>query len=188
MKVLAALLAVLAMGCAAAALWYWEPWSSDGDAPAELAEQAEDPEGDYTGSACRRLAGVAAKLAEDDPPAGPYLRDLGRAAAGIRSGSRGIGDLARGGRNTLPGRGFLARFDDGTDGQARHFAGIATATAIGGATATRAISIFVRDDPAGSADGRLTDAAIAFANGLLAGELEPRVAPRWILDNLCRRR
>ncbi|MGZ5354782.1 MAG: hypothetical protein ACXWE8_00315 [Solirubrobacterales bacterium] len=188
MRILAALLVLGAIAAGAAALWYFEPWSGSEDSPAEIAQEAEDPAGDYSGSACRRMAGVAAKLAEGDQGASAFLRGLGRAAAGIRPGSRAYGDLARGGRNTLPGRGFLARYDDGTAGQARHFAGIATATALGGGAATRVISIFVRDDPAGSPDGRLTDAAIAFANETLTGELEPEDGPRWLLGNLCRRR
>ena len=188
MKIIAALLAVAALGLGAAALWYWEPWADDGSSPAELAEEVEDPAGDYSGSACRRLAGVTAKLAEDDPAPVPYLIAVGRAGAGIRPGSRAFADLARGGRNTIPGRGFLARFDDGTAGQVRHFSGIVAATAIGGGAATRLISVFVRDDPEDSPDGRLTDAAIAFADSVVQGELEPGQASRWVLDNLCRRR
>jgi hypothetical protein len=187
-RILAALLALAVLAAAAAALWYWEPWSGSDDSPADIAAEAEDPAGDFSGSACRRMAGAAAKLAEGDPGAGAFLRELGRSAAGIRPGSRAYGDLARGGRNTLPGRGFLARYDDGSSGQARHFAGIATATALGGGAATRLVSIFVRDDAANSPDGRLTDAAIAFANAVLSGELAPALAPRYLLDNLCRRR
>lgn len=188
MRFLAALLALGAIAAGAAALTYWEPWSEgDGGDASGVAAQARDLGSEFGGSACRRLAGVAAKLAEGGGSPVAFLRELGRAAAGIRPGSRAYRDLARGGRNVLPGRGFLARYDDGTAGQARHFAGIATATALGGGAATRVISIFVRDDPAGSPDGRLTDAAIVFANAVLAGGLVLEQTPRWLLDNLCRR-
>jgi hypothetical protein len=133
------------------------------------------------------MAGVAAAVAEESPSSLVLLSELGRRVAGIRPPPRALGDLARGGRDLLPGRGFRARYDDGSAGQARHFAGIAVATTIvGGAIPTRLISERLRDDPRGSADGQLTEAGIEFATGLRSGELTPAEAPSWILDNVCR--
>jgi len=182
-KVAAAILLALLVLVGGAVAWLWAPWD-EGGAPVELDALAEE----FRGSSCRRLAGVAAGLAEDDPSPVAFLRELGRRAAGIRPPPRGLGDLARGGRDLIPGRGFLARFDDGSSGQARHFAGIAVARSFGSAENVRRISIDLRRDPADSADGRLTDEGIEFANGLLDGELEVAEAPDWILDRLCRRR
>ncbi|MGH2923415.1 MAG: hypothetical protein ACRDKH_05230, partial [Solirubrobacterales bacterium] len=87
----------------------------------------------------------------------------------------------------IPGRGFLARFDDGSAGQARHYAGIAVARRFGDAANVRRISIDLRRDPADSPDGRLTDEAIGFANGILGGEIAVSEAPEWMLEHLCRR-
>ena len=182
MKIAAVLTAVLAILIVGAALWYFEPWEGERSVdPSELDEE-------YRGSACRQVAGIAAKLAETDPSPLVFLRELGQRVAGIRPPPRAFGDLARGGRNRVPGRGFLARFDDGTLGQARHFAGIAAATSFGGAASTRLISIFVRDDPEDSPDGRLTDEGIVFATEVLTGDLEIAESPGWLLDHLCRRR
>ena len=182
MKIAAALAAVLAVAIAGAALWYFEPWEGDRE-QIELSELDQE----FRGSACRQVAGLAARLAEQDPPPLVFLRDLGRQVAGIRPPPRAYGDLARGGRNRIPGKGCLAKFDDGTIGQARHFAGIAAATTFGGGISTRWISIFVRDDPADSPDGRLTDEGILFAREVLTGELELAEAPEWLLEHLCRR-
>lgn len=184
MRILAALLAVLAIAAAGAAVWYVDPFSDDG-------EQLElgDLQGELGGSACRRVAGFAAKLAERDPAQLAFLRDFGRQVAGIRPPPRGYGDLARGGSNRVAGRGFLAKFDDGSQGQAGHFAGIAVATTfVGGSSPTRWISEHLRDDPGNTADGRLTDEGIVFATAVLKGELPLDETPQWLLDNLCRRR
>ncbi len=183
MKVLAAVLVALALLGAAAVAWLWAPWDDDGDGSVELDALAEG----FQGSGCRRLAGVAASLAESEPEPVAYLRALGREAAGIRPPPRAFGDLARGGRDRIPGKGFLARFDDGSAGQARHFAGIAVAVSFGDSANVRRISIDLRRDPADSPDGRLTDEAIEFANGVLGGEIEVPEAPDWLLDRLCRR-
>ncbi len=182
MKIAAALAAVLAIAVGGAALWYFEPWEGEGS-QIELGELDEE----FRGSACRQVAGLAARLAKEDPPPPAFLRDLGRQVAGIRPPPRAYGDLVRGGRNRIPGRGFLARFDDGTIGQARHFAGIAAATTFGGGISTRWISIFVRDDAENSPDGRLTDEGIVFATEVLTGGLELEETPQWLLDHLCRR-
>lgn len=183
MRIVAALLAVLAIAAAGAVIWYVDPFSGD-SGQIELS----DLDADYSGSACRRVAGIAAKLAERDSAALPFLRDFGRQLAGIRPPPRGYGDLARGGSNRVVGRGFLARFDDGSQGQARHFAGIAVATTfVGGASPTRWISEHLRADPGNSADGRLTEEGIAFATAVLKGDLPLGETPGWLLDHLCRR-
>jgi hypothetical protein len=143
----------------------------------------EDTEAD---TACERLAIVAAGLGlqTDDP--NELLRKLGRRAAGIHDPPRAFVDLARGGQDLIPGAGFRNRYNDRTAGQARHFAGIAVATTYGSESQTRLISIFVRRDPANSADGRLTDAALEFARLLRRGELQTEDAGDWILAEVCR--
>ena len=114
MKVFAGLLAGLAILGAGAALWFFEPWAEDGDGDAiDTADLSEE----FSGSACRRMAGLAAKLAERDQDEADFLRAFGLRAAGIRPPPRAYGDLARGGRNLIAGKGFLARFDDGSAGQ-----------------------------------------------------------------------
>lgn len=95
-------------------------------------------------------------------------------------------DLARGGSNVIPGGGVKRRFDDKTDGQIRHFAGIATASARIGPRLARSLSITVLKDPPTSADGRLSDAAVEFASSLLSGELPLDRASNWIAETLCR--
>ncbi len=190
MKVFAGLLALAVLG-AGAALWFIEPWADDGQefTADELGTEGgvESLSAEFTGSACRRMAGVAAKLAEREETATAFLRSFGRTAAGIRPPPRAYGDLARGGRNLISGRGFLKRFDDGTLGQARHFAGIAVASTFGGAGATRFLSIFVRDDPLGSPDGQLTEEGILFSTEVLDGDLALDETPGWLLEHLCRR-
>jgi hypothetical protein len=183
-KLLGVLLAVAALAAAGAAAWYVEPWSESGEDELDLAglEQA------LTGSSCRRLAGISARLAEREREPSAFLRALGLQAAGIRPPPRALADLARGGSNRIPGRGFLARFDDGSAGQARHFAGIAVATTyFGSSGATRWISENLRRDPPGSADGLLTEEGILFATEVLSGELALEQTPQWLLDHLCRR-
>lgn len=182
MKLIAGLLAGLAVLCAGALLWLADPWASEDETVDRVARGAA-----LGGSGCRRLAGLASQLAAQERTAPDFLRAFGRDAAGIRNPPLAFGDLARGGRNRIAGRGFRARFDDGTGGQARHFAGIAVATSFGGGAGTRLISIFVRDDPGGSPDGRLTDEGIAFATGVLAGKLALEQTPAWLLEHLCRR-
>lgn len=141
---------------------------------------------DVGDTACERLALVAAGLGEKTGEPGRLLRRLGRVAAGIHDPPRAFVDLARGGIDLIPGAGFRDRFDDGTDGQARHFAGVAVATSYGGARQARLVSIFVREDSPSSADGQLTDAAIEFARLLRGGELAAADAGDWILAKLCR--
>lgn len=139
-----------------------------------------------TGSACARLGALASLLAIEYPNPRLFLRRLGREAAGIHSGTRGLADLARGGDDLIPGRGFLARYSDGTDGQARHFAGIAVAASYGGEQATRLVSIFVRRDQLNSADGALTEEALLFTRQIQSGELPVAESGGWILDMVCK--
>lgn len=142
-------------------------------------------DGELANNACEELAArVDAIAAQVDRPA-QLLRRLGRDAAGIREAPRALLDLARGGRNVIPGRGFRDSYDDGTAGQVRHFAGIAVAASYGGAQATRLISIFARRDPLESPDGRLTERGIEFAGALARGKLELDRAGEWILERLC---
>jgi hypothetical protein len=140
-----------------------------------------------TGSACERLGALASLLAIETPEPNGFLRRLGREAAGIHSGARGLADLARGGEDRIPGKGFRGRFSDGSNGQARHFAGIAVAASYGGEQATRLISIFVRDDALNSADGALTEEALAFTRQIRSGELPVAESGAWILDRVCKR-
>lgn len=178
-------LALLA-GAAAGVVWYLDPFGdSDSDDEVDLEALADE----FQGSACRQVAGIAAAIAvrEREPSTVAFLRSFGRQVAGIRRPPRAYGDLAKGGTNEVPGKGFLTRFDDGTIGQGRHFAGIVVASTFGGGQATRLISIFARRDPLDTPDGRLTEEGIAFSDLVLSGELELDEAPGWILDNLCRR-
>jgi hypothetical protein len=145
-------------------------------APAELSED---------GTACERLAGVTTDLGRGEPSPAELLRALGLAAAGIRPPPRALADLAAGGRDRIPGGGFRPIYSDGTAGQARHFAGVAVATLYGGAAATRVASIFLRRDPARSADGRLSERALEFASLVSLGELPIEQAGPWILVNVC---
>ena len=184
MRIAAGILAALVLAASGFTLWLWQPWADDDQDAVDLSTLSDE----FRGNACREIAGIAAALAEPEPAPLIFLRDLGRQVAGIRPPPRGFTDLARGGKDRVPGRGFLRRFDDGSSGQARHFAGIAVATTFGDAARIRLISIFVRDDPEDSPDGRLTDEGISFATQVLRGELALDQTPGWLLDHLCRRR
>jgi hypothetical protein len=139
-----------------------------------------------SGTACERLAGLATALGGRESAPVAFLRALGLAAAGIRPPPRALADLAQGGRDLIPGGGFRAAYSDGSPGQARHFAGVAAAGTYGGAAATRLVSVFLRDDPAGSADGRLSERALEFAALVEAGEVPLEQSGVWILENICR--
>jgi hypothetical protein len=91
--------------------------------------------------ACARLTEMTERLAVADPSPRSLLTRLGREAAGIRAGPAGVVDLARGGRDVLRGRGFNRQFDDGTDGQVRHFVVLAVSTMVFGRRATRCASV-----------------------------------------------
>ena len=135
---------------------------------------------------CLALAEVADQIVAADPDVSPrdFLRALGRLVAGIDPGIEGLIDLARGGSNEISGKGFRPEFDDGSAGQARHFAGTAVSVALLGSRATGLIAHTVVD-PADTPDGRLSSAAIEFANLIMDEELPVSEASGWIIDNLC---
>jgi hypothetical protein len=175
-------------------LWGEEPFDGAIEPPSiqlgALGAAADQPlaGAGQSGSACERLAAVAATLAERKWTPLGFLRALGLAAAGIRPPPRALPDLARGGRDLIPGKGFQAAYSDGSSGQARHFAGVAVATTYGGPAATRLISVVLRRDPVGSADGQLSERALDFASLVESGELPLERTGAWILGNLCRAR
>lgn len=137
--------------------------------------------------ACAQLVVLLEQLARDERSPRRFLVAVGRRGAGIRPGAAGMADLATGGRNMIRGRGFRPTFDDGTDGQVRHFTGIAFATGVFGPRITRWLSEHVGRDAASSADGRLSEAGIDFADRLLGGRLAVAAAPAWVADNVCAR-
>ena len=195
MKLLVAIVLVLAAGAAGYVLL--DPFADDshsvagaGHAPVAGAGERSAADAARTeplsGTACQRLAGLAANLAVRDRIAERFLIDLGQQGAGIRPGRFALIDLARDGRNIILGRGFKTEFDDGTRGQVRHFVGVARASMFGGSALTRWISENLRRDPAGSPDGRLADEGIDFAQALLAGRLELSEASEWIRETLCK--
>jgi hypothetical protein len=178
MKAVLAVAAVCLVGGAALAYFALDPFGDDSDPTASL---------HLSGTACERLAGLAGYLAETDDSVNEFLLDLGQQAGGISKGRRALTDLARGGHNRILGKGFKQRFDDGSVGQVRHFAGYVRASMFGGTSVTRWISTHLRHDPPDSPDGRLGDEGIAFAQALLAGRLELSDASHWLRTNLCRR-
>jgi hypothetical protein len=186
------LLVAIALLLAAGALGYLllDPFGDDsdsvGDGSNSVAGTGEARTEPLTGTACQRLAGLAANLAVRDRTPERFLIDLGKQGAGIRPGRSALIDLARDGRNMILGRGFRSEFDDGTRGQVRHFVGVARASMFGGSVVTRWISEHLRRDPADSPDGRLADEGIGFAHALLAGRLEPSAASGWIRERLCK--
>jgi len=178
MKAVLAIVAVCVLGAGALAYFVLDPFGDDSDPTASL---------HLSGTACERLAGLAGYLADTDESVNQFLLDLGQRAGGISKGRRALADLARGGRNRIPGKGFKQRYDDGSIGQVRHFVGYVRASMFGGASVTRWISEHLRHDPADSADGRLGDEGIAFEQDLIAGRLALSDSSAWIRTNLCRR-
>ena len=136
-------------------------------------------------NACHELVALCEQIASETSQPREFLLRLGSRAAGIRRGPVGFYDLSRGGSNLIPGGGVKRRYDDDTDGQIRHFAGMATATVRVGPRLARSLSVTVLRDPPTSADGRLSDTAIEFARALLSGDLEVDAAPRWVSRRLC---
>lgn len=136
-------------------------------------------------NACCKLAGLADELARQ-PGITPkdFIYKLGEKAAGIRPGLWRYFDLFKGGANPLPGKGFKAEYDDGSGGQARHFAGIAVSCLTLGPKLTVWVSENLRLDQPNTPDGRLTLAAADFTQKLVKGELPPTQAGQWIRDNL----
>lgn len=137
-------------------------------------------------NACKQMAELCDELLEVAPglTAHEFLRTLGALVAGIDLGLKGIRQLARGGANGLVGAGFRAEYDDGTAGQARHFAGTAAAAAVFGEKPAELLAHHVVD-PAESIDGHLSTAALEFARLLIGGELAPAGAAAWIEANVC---
>jgi hypothetical protein len=178
MKLLFAFAAVCLIGFAVLAYLALDPFADDSDPTAQSR---------ITGTACERLAGLAGELAENDDSVNAFLLDLGHQAGGISTGRRALVDLARGGRNRIPGKGFKQRFDDGSIGQVRHFVGYVRASMFGGGDVTRWISEHLRHDPPNSADGRLGEEGIEFEQALVAGRLDLDETPDWLRGRLCRR-
>lgn len=142
------------------------------------------PEGNAL-SACEAFAEAAALIAGGSEDVRTFLDRLGMHTAGIRPGLAGLGDLVRGGRDLLAGGGFRADFDDGTDGQVRHFAGTAVAAAKIGGNLTELLNEHARGDWKGSPDERLTRSAVEFTEQLLSGALPVSRAAEWIRERLC---
>lgn len=134
---------------------------------------------------CEQLAHVADRLAERELRPARFLRGFAWNCAGVRPDVRGMLDLARGGRNRLKGTGFRAVFDDGTLGQARHFAGVAVAPVMIGGTLTRLALRYALRDPDDSPDGRLSEAALEFCAGIRSGAIAQTDAGAWIRGRIC---
>ena len=135
-------------------------------------------------SAAEHLARIADRLGARGLPPRRFLRALAWNCAGIRPGLVGYLDLARGGRNRFLGHGFRARFDDGTDGQVRHFAGVAVSPVLlGDPLASLAHRWALRDAP-DTPDGRLSEQAFRFSKQLRAGSLAPHLAGAWIREHV----
>ncbi len=176
MRLLPAVAVLALAGAAVTAYLVIDPLAEDSDQATSL---------HLSGSACERLAGLAGYLAASDDSVNEFLLDLGQRAGGIGKGRRALADLARGGRNRIPGRGFKQRFDDGSAGQVRHFVGYVRASMFGGAGVTRWISEHLRHDPPDSPDGRLGEEGIEFAQALIGGRLKLSAASAWLRDRLC---
>ncbi|MCU1480861.1 MAG: hypothetical protein JWQ19_1647 [Subtercola sp.] len=136
--------------------------------------------------ACAALCAMADRLAGREAGAERrYLVEFGRAGAGIPSGPLWFVAAGAGGRNVFRGRGFRPELDDGSNGQARHFAGIVATAARIGAPATRWLSVHVRRDGLDTADGRLTEVALEFVTGIRSGDITPADASAWLRARLC---
>lgn len=135
--------------------------------------------------ACAELADACARVAARTSDEREFLRRLGHEVAGVRRGALWPLDAGRGGSNRIRGRGFRRHVDDGTEGQARHFAGIIAVAARIGPRLTRWLSIHVGRDAPDSADGRLTDHALDFVRLIRSGELAPQDADAWVRRTIC---
>ncbi|WP_313540559.1 hypothetical protein [Leifsonia aquatica] len=136
-------------------------------------------------NACADLVSTAARLAAGSTSSRRFFLDLGAEVGGVGRGPFWFLDAARGGRNRLRGRGFRPHVDDGTDGQARHFAGIAAVAARIGARPTRWFALHVLRDPADSADGRLTDHALDLVRLTRTGDVNRATVAAWIRTTIC---
>lgn len=138
-------------------------------------------------TACERLADAADAIVADESgiDGKDFLLELGERAAGIRRGFSGLIDLVSGGDNPIKGGGFREEYGDGSGLQVRHFAGMAAAAARLGTDLSSWSGEHIRRDADDSADGRLNQAAIRFADALLEGDLSPADAGTWIREHLC---
>jgi hypothetical protein len=141
----------------------------------------------HTLSGCAALVAVAGLIAAQDPPLEPvtFVERLGEQVAGVRPGVRGLLDLASGGRDHLRGSGFQDELDDGTSGQARHFAGVAAAAVRFGGDLTSTAARHLLGDDTRTADAQLTGKALQFVHLLDSGELTPGGAADWIRREVC---
>ncbi len=137
-------------------------------------------------NACQQMVELCGELLELAPDLSPreFLRSFGALVAGIDLGVMGFRQLARGGANGLLGAGFRQEYDDGTAGQARHFAGTAAAAALIGDKPAELLAHHVVD-PADSIDGHLSTAALEFARLLVDESLALDQAGSWIADHVC---
>lgn len=137
-------------------------------------------------NACQQLVELCGEVLAVAPELTPreFLRTLGALVAGIDLGIKGFRQLARGGANGLVGAGFRAEYDDGTAGQARHFAGTAAGAALIGDKPAELLAHHVVD-PAESIDGQLSTAALEFARLLMDEDLPLDQAGSWIAANVC---
>lgn len=137
-------------------------------------------------NACAQMAKLCDELLDVAPELTPreFLRSLGALVAGIDLGLMGFKQLARGGANGLIGAGFKPEYDDGTAGQARHFAGTAAAVALVGEKPAELLAHHLVD-PAESIDGHLSTAALEFARLLIEEHLPLARAGQWIADQVC---
>jgi hypothetical protein len=139
----------------------------------------------YVPNACMTLGRIADEIAAGGPSGHDFLVELGYRVAGIPRNWHAWAVLAAGGRSKIRGSGFRSDLDDGTDGQARHFAGTARAVTLLGERVTLQLSVTARRDPENSPDGRLARAAVEFAAALLDGSLPPAQAGDWIRSHVC---
>lgn len=137
-------------------------------------------------NACQQLVDLCGEVLAVAPDLTPreFLRTLGALVAGIDPDLKGFRQMARGGANGLIGAGFRAEYDDGTAGQARHFAGTAVGAALLGEKPAELLAHHVVD-PAESIDGHLSTAALEFARLLIDGEVALSEAGQWIAVNVC---
>ena len=140
---------------------------------------------EYLPNACLALGRIADEIAVGDPSGHDFLLELGYRVAGIPRNWHAWAVLAVGGRSRIKGGGFREDLDDGTDGQARHFAGTARAVTLLGERVTLRLSVAARRDPENSPDGRLTRLAVEFAAALLDGSLPAAQAGDWIRSHVC---
>jgi hypothetical protein len=134
---------------------------------------------------CWALVRLAETEGAHGVPRKAFLRALALHGAGVRPGILGFVDLMRGGRDTLRGSGFRQEYSDGSNGQVRHFCGVLGSCALLGYRATRWLSIVIRHDSPQSADGRLTEAAIALYRSLMDGSVSVEDTAVWIRDHIC---